>query len=131
MARIASNKLTQEIFLNRVSVLHPNLDFSKSQYIKNSSPVIVICKLHGELQMHPTILFAGSGCKLCSASIAGFAKMQKAGLDFIDRCNIVHNNFYIYDKTTYIGAHQNITVTCPEHGDFICEANNHVRGSRM
>jgi hypothetical protein len=48
--------------------------------------------------------------------------------EFIKLCKIKNNNFYDYDKTIYINKRLDITVTCPIHGDFECNANNHRRG---
>lgn len=50
--------------------------------------------------------------------------------EFINYCIKVHNNFYNYDKTSYVNKSSNIIVTCPIHGDFECIANNHKRGHR-
>lgn len=48
--------------------------------------------------------------------------------EFIRRCNEKHNGKYIYDKTIYNGAKENIIVTCPIHGDFEVEARYHMSG---
>lgn len=128
MARVAPNKLTQEDFLNRVLNLHPNLDFSQSKYESSGTHVIVICANHGHIHMLPSALFKGRGCPKCSMIQNGRNKTQKASIDFINRCKIANSNFYSYENTIYTGMHSNISVTCPLHGDFITEANGHVRG---
>lgn len=48
--------------------------------------------------------------------------------EFINECNSIHNNKYDYSKLEYTGAHNYITVICPEHGEFKTLANNHKRG---
>ena len=47
--------------------------------------------------------------------------------DIIDQARAVHGNKYSYDKMFYRGKRENITVTCPEHGDFEIIADNHIR----
>lgn len=49
--------------------------------------------------------------------------------EFIDRCNIKHNNRYLYNKTNFTGTRNKVTVTCPHHGDFTVIADNHMRTS--
>jgi hypothetical protein len=48
--------------------------------------------------------------------------------DWIDYVSKLHNNKYDYSKSVFIGAHKEITITCPIHGDFIQKANNHKYG---
>lgn len=47
--------------------------------------------------------------------------------EFIKRCNIKHNNRYVYDKTVFTGTRNKIVVTCSTHGDFTVTADNHMR----
>lgn len=53
---------------------------------------------------------------------------KKTNEQFIDGCNLIHNFKYDYSKVIYDGAHKNITVICPIHGEFETLANNHQRG---
>ena len=46
--------------------------------------------------------------------------------EYIDIAKRIHNNFYTYDNTNYIGAKHTIIVTCPIHGDFPVNPNNHT-----
>lgn len=48
--------------------------------------------------------------------------------EFINQSNIIHNNRYNYDKTEYIDKISKVIITCPEHGDFLQPARNHLNG---
>src|SRR5882672_11129530 len=48
--------------------------------------------------------------------------------DFIRRAREVHGNRYDYSKATYIAAIRNITIICPEHGEFEQRPTNHYIG---
>lgn len=47
---------------------------------------------------------------------------------FIKQSNIVHDNFYNYDKTNYINCYTKVIITCPIHGDFEQLPGNHLSG---
>lgn len=48
--------------------------------------------------------------------------------DFIKRCQLKHNNYYLYNKVKYTRMKDKICVTCPKHGDFWIAAKHHVNG---
>lgn len=50
--------------------------------------------------------------------------------EFIKRSNIVHNNFYDYKGSVYIGSDKKIEIVCLNHGSFSVEASSHLRGTR-
>lgn len=52
---------------------------------------------------------------------------------YINKCIIIHNNYYTYNNTIYKNTRTNIIVTCPVHGDFIIKAGAHLdkRGCKM
>ncbi len=129
MARIAPNKLTQDIFLDRVASFKNNLDFSKFQYIDNSTKGEVICSIHGSFFSIPSTLMMGSGCRKCAMIMAGANRKSKLSEAYFSKCKLMHNDKYEYSNSIYNGAHFSIDVICKIHGKFTCEANNHLRGS--
>ena len=48
---------------------------------------------------------------------------------YIKEVNLIHNNFYCYDKVIYKGMHNKINIVCPVHGSFYQTADYHLRGS--
>jgi hypothetical protein len=57
---------TLEEFINKANNIHNNIyDYSKVNYIKNSSNIIIICKIHGEFIQSPHNHLVGNGCPKC------------------------------------------------------------------
>lgn len=47
---------------------------------------------------------------------------------YIKDCQKIHENFYTYPFTQYVGSKFNVIVTCPVHGNFSIRAKNHKQG---
>lgn len=54
-------------------------------------------------------------------------KIKNVG-EFIEKAKKVHGGKYSYFHTEYKKAGDKIVITCPKHGDFIQQANNHLSG---
>lgn len=63
-----NRRFTQEQFLEKVSNI-PNLSFEKTIYKDKRSKVTVTCKIHGDYETTPDILFKSCGCPKCKSSI--------------------------------------------------------------
>jgi len=48
--------------------------------------------------------------------------------DFIRKANIVHNNYFIYNKSIYVNSYEKLIFECPIHGDLSATPNNHWSG---
>lgn len=48
--------------------------------------------------------------------------------EFIEKCNLVHNNKYDYTSTSYTTSHKSITIICNVHGAFEQKAYSHISG---
>ena len=48
--------------------------------------------------------------------------------EFIERARLVHGDKYDYSKANYKNAQENITIICPEHGEFTQKASHHLSG---
>ena len=53
---------------------------------------------------------------------------RKTTEQFIKESNIIHDNKFNYDKTTYLTDREKVTITCPIHGDFNQRPNHHLKG---
>ena len=53
---------------------------------------------------------------------------RKTTDDFIKEATLVHNGKYDYSKVSYTCATGNVTIVCPEHGDFVQRAADHTNG---
>ena len=114
---------TNETFKEEATKIHNGkYDYSKVNYINNSTKVCIICPKHGEFWQTPNSHLRGNGCPVCRAN-------RKLDNDrFIQRAKIVHNNKYDYTRTNYINEREPICVICPEHGEFWQIARNHLYG---
>lgn len=61
-----ANKLTTKTFIERARQVHGDkYDYSKVEYINNTTKVCIICPEHGEFWQAPMGHMAGQGCILC------------------------------------------------------------------
>jgi protein-arginine kinase activator protein McsA/G:T-mismatch repair DNA endonuclease (very short patch repair protein) len=47
---------------------------------------------------------------------------------FIERCQLIHNYRYSYEKTSYTNMRSKIEIICPVHGNFWQKALSHIQG---
>ena len=47
---------------------------------------------------------------------------------FINRANIIHNNYYNYSLSVYKKSMEKIIIICPTHGEFKITPNSHLMG---
>lgn len=116
-----SKKLTQEEFIEKAKKVHGDkYDYSKVEYINNSTKVCIICPEHGEFWQVPNSHLNGNGCSEC----CGLKKWTTE--KFIEKAREVHGDKYDYSKTNYVNKRTNVIITCPIHGDFSQNPHNHV-----
>lgn len=115
-------------FIKKSKLIHDdNYEYSKVEYKKRNSKVIIICKIHGEFTQCPSEHLAGNGCKKC-----GFKKISEtktySNEEFLQKSKEIHNETYDYSMTNYDGIYNNIDIICKTHGLFTIKATNHLRG---
>lgn len=116
-------KLTTNEYVEKAAQKHNNkYDYSKSVYITNKVKICIICPGHGEFFQEAKAHLKGCGCPKCSI------KHKKTTNEFINEAKKVHGNKYVYSKTEYTNALNQICIICPVHGEFFQEANTHLRG---
>ena len=121
-------KLTTEEFIAKAKTVHGDrYDYSKVEYVGTKSPVIIICKEHGEFQQTPQKHLAGQGCIKCHRK--AMAKRYSLGKEkFIEKANAVHNGFYDYNEVDYVNGHTKVKIICPIHGVFEQDPASHLQG---
>lgn len=118
-----SVKFTKEDFIYESIKVHKDkYDYSLVDYKKSSEKLIIICKEHGTFEQRASNHLRGRGCYSCKKT------RKYDNKKFIDLSNIVHNGKYLYNKVIYNGSHNNIIITCLEHGDFKQTPTNHLSG---
>lgn len=109
-------------FIERANEVHNNkYDYSKVEYIKGKSKVIIICKEHGEFTQQPNShINSGQGCAKCK----GLNK--KTTQEFIIDSKAVHGELYDYSKSEYKNSKTLVTIICKTHGEFLQLPNCHT-----
>jgi hypothetical protein len=68
-------------FVERASIIHPQYDYSKVNYITNAHKVEIICNIHGPFWQDVNHHLYGSGCSKCSGK--SISKYEKQLLNFL------------------------------------------------
>lgn len=124
-----NGKLTLEEFIERAKKVHGDkYDYSKVNYVNNSTKVCIICPIHGEFWQTPNSHLHGKGCRKCGVE---YLKNKFIGSTegFIEKAKKVHGNKYDYSKVKYKGAKEKVCIICPVHGEFWQAPTNHLAGS--
>lgn len=118
-------RLNYNEFVKRAREIHGDkYDYSKVVYKNATTPVIIICPLHGEFKQRPVNhVNAKQGCPKCSHQSYPNTKEL-----FIAKAREKYGNKYQYDKVVYKNNKSKVIVTCPEHGDFETRVDNFLHG---
>ena len=118
------NTYTNEEFIELANNKHNGkYQYDSVVYKGTNIKVSITCKEHGDFPQTPHKHLIGDGCPDCAGN------KRKNTKKFIRDANKVHDNLYNYDKTMYINAQEELTITCVYHGDFFQTAHNHLRGT--
>ena len=120
--------MTQEQFIEKSKEIHGDkYDYSKVEYINNSTKVCIICPVHGEFWQLPKIHLKGCNCPKCAKK----SKAEHNTLtqeEFIRRARKKHGNKYDYSKVVYVNNRTKVCIICPIHGEFWQKPANHLIG---
>lgn len=120
-----SVKTTQQFILDACAQHGDKYDYSKTNYIYCTTPVVIGCKTHGDFFQLPTTHSANSKEK-CLKCLSKCNMGLKA---FIKKANIIHNFKYNYSDSVYINVRSFIDIKCNIHGIFSQRARIHLAGS--
>ena len=122
--------LIKEQFITKSREVHGNkYDYSKVEYKNFNTKVTIICPIHGEFQQRPNDHLNGKyGCPKCGLKKIGDTKRSNI-TEFIKRSREVHGDKYKYSKVEYVNSATNVTIICPEHGEFEQTPMSHLLGS--
>lgn len=125
-----NTKIDEEI-REKLSKIHPDLDFSKSKYSEKDSlhRIDVICPKHGKQKISYFNLTNGQGCYQCGRELAGL-KLTVSNDEFIKRGIKLFGNKYSYLHLDMFNRDKEgkVIVTCVEHGDFKILPSNFYKG---
>ena len=118
-----SSRKTKEWFIEEAQKVHGDkYDYSKVKYVNNATKVAIICPEHGEFLQRPKLHIKGAGCPWCSG------RLRLTTEEFIKRAREVHGDKYDYSKVNYVNNRTEVTIICPEHGEFLQQPTQHLSG---
>lgn len=93
--RVESDRLSLDLFIKKSSEAHNGIyDYTKTDYLKSHSPIIVTCPRHGDFKVMPYIHISGKGfCPKCTTKVSSYE---------IELSNYLQNN-EIDVETTFKG----------------------------
>jgi hypothetical protein len=111
-------------FIEKANKIHNyRYDYSKVDYKKANTKIIIICNEHGEFLQTPNGHLDKKGCHECGGS-----KPLNTN-SFIEKAVKIHGNKYNYSKVNYKNHMTNIIIICEKHGEFLQTPNNHLAGA--
>jgi hypothetical protein len=117
-------RLTQEEFIQRATEVHNGkYDYSKVNYVNNTTKVCIICPKHGEFWQIPKTHKKGVGCPQCAID-----KTKSNTNAFIQKAKEIWGDVFSFEKTIYLKSSDNIIVTCKKHGDWVTTPNRILNG---
>jgi len=129
LKKSTSQLKSKEDFVKRAKEVHPNKNYGyeKVDYKGDRNKVIIVCPKHGDFKQMPNGHLQGKGCNDCADIVR--ADKKKVGIEnFINRSNLIHNNFYGYEKVVYVNNRTDVIISCPVHGEFNQAPDGHLSG---
>lgn len=84
------------------------------------------CYKHGVFYQKAGQHMFGTGCPTCG-KLKSISNRTITSDKFIDKSRSKFGNTFIYSKTNYLKKGIDLTITCPNHGDFIIKPEEHLR----
>ena len=109
-------------FIEKAKAIHnEKYDYSKVEYVNASTPVVIICREHGEFSQTPHNHLSGKGCPKCSKTYKPTTE------EFIKKCISIFGEKYDYSLVEYINKNATIMVRCNACGNvFNITPHNHL-----
>ena len=121
---VKGTPLSKDVVIAQFREVHGDkYDYSKVEYEKGTSKVIIICPEHGGFLKSPAKHKSGQGCNKC------LIRPKRTTAEVVTKLIDVHGDLYDYSKVKYISSRDKITVICTTHGEFSPTYSNHLKGS--
>lgn len=121
-----ARRLTQDEFIKKATELHNGrYDYSKTVYVRSADKIEVLCPIHGSFMVTANNHVSKSnlcGCPAC------YGNKKITLTDFLLRAKVMHGGKYDYSRVIIDNSQENITVICPEHGEFEQTVTRHLSG---
>jgi hypothetical protein len=115
-------------FIEKSKEMHgDNYEYPNILYLNNSTPVNIVCKIHGTFKQRPDCHLRGGGCFQCRNKTIQLQKRKTIDV-FMQESDEVHGDTYDYSKVEYIDSDSKIIIICKKHGEFLQCPRHHLRG---
>lgn len=116
-------------FVNHAKKVHGDrYDYSESNFVAKSRPIMINCRQHGPFQQIVSRHLMGKGCPKCAMEQRSNETSRLTTEEFIRRSKAEHGSTYDYSKTVYKGTRNDVTIICSIHGEFRQKAGQHISG---
>lgn len=122
-------KLTTEQFIDKAREVHGDrYDYSKTNYVNLRTPVVIICREHGEFEQIPrNHIYGKANCFKCGKEAMGLSKRRPLP-DILETFKRIHGDKYEYVDIPTTQERQKILIRCQSHGIFEQILGDHIKG---
>lgn len=120
-------KKTQKEFIEDAIKVHgKKFDYSLTEYKGVKNKIKIKCPQGHIFEQSPNDHLNGHGCKKCN----GWGKYTNSNNNFIKDLKKIYKDSLDFTKTIYTGWENQVTATCPKHGDFTKRASDILNGKQ-
>ena len=127
LSQSSRTKTTEQFLIDAKQIHGDKYDYSKVNYINDSTKIEIICKIHGSYIQVPSDHIQKRGCKKCGIILRSISN-TKSQEEFINQVKQIHGYKYDYSKVNYINDDKKVEILCKIHGLFIQAPNSHIQG---
>ena len=135
--RAKSSSKPFDEFVKKAMEIHGNkFDYSNARdmYVNTTTPIEIVCPIHGSFMMQPRLHLKGHGCTKCYHDKKGESQRLDNTV-FYERAKAAHGDKYDYSKVKYIKQNEKVCIICHEkdkygieHGEFWQLPYSHWKG---
>jgi hypothetical protein len=115
-------KMITDEFVKKAKEIHGDkYNYSFVKYVKSTSNIVMICKIHGEFSQTPKSHLRGQGCPRCNVG----GRLSRS--EFIKRAKEIHGDKYDYSLVDYSHSKTPVIIICKIHGEFSQTPESHVK----
>jgi hypothetical protein len=98
--------------------------YTGAVYKNRSTPLVIICRKHGQFRQMPMNHLKGSGCPKCALASCA-KKLTMTHAEFIKFARQKHGDRYTY-LSRYLDSRIKMKIRCKKHGIFMQAPKHHI-----